>query len=274
LTSVPALPTFGDPMRASVAVFSTHKDGGAAADYEDAATFRPSVPDDAEVPGESINVAVADGASESLLAGRWARLLVGEFAEAEPLLDGGDSPRRRRVRRRGGLASTARTSMSGTTAASPSPGTKSPVWLGGAYATLLVAHFSESGTWNAAALGDSCLFQVREERLLAAFPLDTAAAFGTQPHLLNSRSVDEKLITTKTTLIDGSWEPEDVFFLCTDALAAWFLFESESGKDPWTTLRDLGTDAIPYPFDDWVAGERAAGRMRNDDVTLVRVHMW
>lgn len=261
-------------MRASVAVFSTHKDGGAAADYEDAATFRPSVPDDTEVPGENISVAVADGASESLLAGRWARLLVGEFAEAEPLLDG---------ERFAATAARAAARWPGVYDAyvderrdrgKPITWYEEPGLARGAYATLLVAHFAESGMWNAAALGDSCLFQVREERLLSAFPLDTAAAFGTQPHLLNSRNVDEELIAAKTTLIDGRWEQEDVFFLCTDALAAWFLLGSESGRNPWTTLRDLGTDAIPCPFEDWVAGERTAGRMRNDDVTLVRVHMW
>jgi hypothetical protein len=261
-------------MHASVDVFLTHKDGGVAADYEDAAVFRPSAPDDAEVSIDDISVAVADGASESLLAGRWARLLVDEFAEAEPLLDGGWFAE---------TAAQAATRWAGVYGAyveerrdrgKPIAWYEEPGLARGAYATLLVAHFSESGTWSAAALGDSCLFHVREERLLAAFPLDTAAAFGTHPHLLNSRNVDEELITAKTLLFNGRWEHEDAFFLCTDALAAWFLLESEAGREPWATLRDLGTDAIPGPFEEWVAGERTVGRMRNDDVTLVRVHMW
>jgi hypothetical protein len=257
-----------------MATFSTHKGGGAAADYEDAAERRPSVPDDAEVPGESISVAIADGASESLLAGHWARLLVGEFVKAESLLDG---------REFAAMAVKTATRWPGVYASyvderqargKPIAWYEEPGLKRGAYATLLVAHFAESGKWSAAALGDSCLFHVRDDRLLAAFPLDTDADFGTQPCLLNSRNLDEELVASRTTVITGSWEREDVFFLCTDALAAWFLAERAAGGDPWTSLRDLGTDAIPDRFEDWVTGLRAAGRMRNDDVTLVRVHMW
>src|SRR5205085_7776817 len=40
--------------------------------------------------------------------------------------------------------------------------------------------------WNALAIGDSCMFHVRGEELLAAFPLAAASSFGSRPHLLSS----------------------------------------------------------------------------------------
>jgi hypothetical protein len=261
-------------MRASVATFSTHKNGGVATDYEDAAACNPYVPDDEEVPGEQITVAVADGASESLLAGRWARLLVEEFSQAEPLTDGmafAALAVRAARRWRGVYAAYVDDRLA---RGRPIRWYEEPGLARGAYATLLVAHFTESGGWNAAALGDSCLFQVRNGRLRAAFPLQSDADFGIRPDLLGSRDPDEKLIAERTTLISGAWEQGDQFFLCTDALAAWFLAADASSEAPWTILGDLGTDASPGGFDSWVTGLRADGRMRNDDVTLVRVHMW
>ncbi|GAA4635877.1 protein phosphatase 2C domain-containing protein [Actinoallomurus vinaceus] len=261
-------------MRTSVATFSTHKDGGAAADYEDAAASNPSVPDDDEVPGEQITVAVADGASESLLAGRWARLLVEEFSQAEPLTDGSAFAAiaiRAAKRWRGVYTTYVDERLAG---GRPIRWYEEPGLARGAYATLLVAHFTESGGWNAAALGDSCLFQVRDNHLHAAFPLQSDADFSIRPDLLGSRDPDAELIAERATLISGVWEQGDQFFLCTDALAAWFLAAHASGEAPWAVLGDLGTDAGPGNFDSWVTGLRINGRMRNDDVTLVRVHMW
>ncbi len=68
----------------------------------------------------------------------------------------------------------------------------------------------------------------------------------------------------------GSWGCDDVFFLMTDALACWFFKERERGNQPWTLLRDLDTCG-PISFEKFVTDVRAEGRMKNDDVTLVRI---
>jgi hypothetical protein len=71
-------------------------------------------------------------------------------------------------------------------------------------------------------------------------------------------------------LANGSVAEGDDFFVCTDALAAWFLARAEEGSRPWETLRDL-TEAS---FADWVSLVRRTGELRNDDVTLVHVDIW
>jgi hypothetical protein len=142
----------------------------------------------------------------------------------------------------------------------------------GAHATLLAGRFAKS-RWHAAALGDSCLFQVRDEHLVASFPVQTSAGFGIEPDLLNSLHQDSDLVAKRVALAEGTCEQHDQFYFCTDALAAWFLSRGEAGERPWEALRDVGTDVIPR-FDIWVAEQRAHGLMRNDDVTLIRVDVW
>jgi hypothetical protein len=58
------------------------------------------------------------------------------------------------------------------------------------------------------------------------------------------------------------------FYLMTDALSCWFLRECEWGREPWRILNDLGTHE---GFAKLVGDLRAAGDMKNDDVTLLRI---
>jgi hypothetical protein len=73
--------------------------------------------------------------------------------------------------------------------------------------------------------------------------------------------------------MDGAWQPGDAFYLMTDALAYWFMRETEEGRTPWRVLRDLNTSDEIKPFREWVKTLRVEGAMRNDDVTLLRVDM-
>ena len=57
--------------------------------------------------------------------------------------------------------------------------------------------------------------------------------------------------------------------LATDALAAWFLRQTEHDDRPWEQLRGLTSEQ----FDDLVENLRKAGEMRNDDVTLVLAYV-
>jgi hypothetical protein len=71
-------------------------------------------------------------------------------------------------------------------------------------------------------------------------------------------------VTTHGELAAG-----DRLWLMTDALAAWFLAEHEAGGAPWRELDERTAD----DFADWVAGRRADGRLKNDDVTLVAIEV-
>ncbi|PRC47569.1 hypothetical protein C6A85_84280 [Mycobacterium sp. ITM-2017-0098] len=96
-----------------------------------------------------------------------------------------------------------------------------------------------------------------------------SGAFDTAPSLI--RSLDhEGVFKRRLQTTRGDWHSGDFFFLCTDALAAWFLERQEQYEKPWETWGDFGSTDC-QSFESWVAEERTRGRLKNDDVTLVRV---
>ena len=149
----------------------------------------------------------------------------------------------------------------------------------GSFATLLA--FEITGLdgpepfWRAVALGDTVLFHVRADRLIANFPPLGPEDFGTLPdgvHTLRS-SLDrmtERLATGGGVLAAG-----DFLFAATDALAHWILRAiARDEKKVWATL---GTLAHPDVFARLIEDQRreqdGASRMKNDDVTLMRLRM-
>jgi hypothetical protein len=150
----------------------------------------------------------------------------------------------------------------------------------GAFAALVglvLVDSAESGgpgQWRAIALGDSCLVHMRDETILARFPLQDAASFTNRPHLLSSRSTYNESAAKHLVTTGDGWCSGDTFYLMTDALAHWFLSEVEAGRQPWALLRDLDTKDQPKSFADFVADLRRTKSMRNDDVTLLRVEIW
>ena len=60
--------------------------------------------------------------------------------------------------------------------------------------------------------------------------------------------------------------------MMTDAVAQWCLAEFEAGRNPWDDLERLLT--VPEDgnqFSEWIEVLRKAGRLRNDDVTLLAI---
>jgi hypothetical protein len=124
--------------------------------------------------------------------------------------------------------------------------------------------------WRATAVGDSCLAQVRGNEIIKAFPLVDSASFGNCPNLLSSIPNCNGNGTELVMQCSGTWGCEDAFFLMTDALACWFFRELEQGNKPWNLLRDLDTqDSVS--FQEFIANLRSEARMKNDDVTLMRI---
>jgi len=70
--------------------------------------------------------------------------------------------------------------------------------------------------------------------------------------------------------VEGELQGKDRLLLMTDALAQWFLVESEMGRRPWAALAKVTT---PEQFAAFVEVLRAGGALRNDDVTLVNVEV-
>jgi hypothetical protein len=194
---------------------------------------------------------VADGATEASFSGRWAEMLTRAYA-------------------RGQLANgqLGETLPKLQTAWSDEIGGKSLPWYAeekvrqGAFSSLLGLTLRD-GSWSALAIGDSCLFQVRDDELLTAFPLADSSQFGSTPLLLSSNARRNTQLADHLLCAGGEVVPGDRFLLMTDAVACWFLAAVEAGQRPW---RDLPTSR---GFPGWLERLRNDRAIRNDDTTIV-----
>jgi hypothetical protein len=236
--------------------FILPKEGSAAEECEDAVSFDAG----------SLRFAVADGATEAFDARRWAARLAAEWVGAvrAPL-----------------------------TAAEFGPWLKEQgAWLhaswegrklswyaeekrrAGSYAAFVGLRLETSGrrmNWRALALGDSCLVQRRGGEVLASFPLSRPEEFGTTPPLVPSSEALREAALARLVEREGCAEPGDTFLLMTDALSAWY-FDAAARRDPEAERFDsLLAASENGSLSDLVRRERAAARMKDDDVAVVRV---
>jgi hypothetical protein len=280
-------PTSGSPLQASIASYHLHKGGGSESDYEDAFAMSPEGDNREVMDVSNLRIAISDGASESVLAGLWARSLVDHFVRTPPdILCSSEGFAHQAV-----VASKLwDATLSDYVAQREAEGRpiqwyEQPKIDRGAYATLLTVGFSSpqnagdllessaGSAWSAAAIGDCVLFHVREDELITAFPMTNSADFGFNPDLLNSRNRDAALIADRVRLSTGTLRQGDDLYICSDALAAWFLGQTEHGCRPWELLRDLGTvDGTDFTL--WINEQRLNGHMGNDDVTLLHLDVW
>src|SRR5262245_52099325 len=229
--------------------FGVPKRGNLASEYEDAHRAAP----------DQGRFAIADGASESWYAGVWARLIVDEYV-VNPVTPAEQweawlPPVQERWLR----------AISGR----PVP------WYGedkvreGAFATFLgvdigIAGCDDHPRWEAVAVGDSCLFVVRDGQLQEAFPIKQSADFGNEPCLLGSRAPPGDVRDhRKESRAGGEWRPGDRIWLMTDALAHWFLRRTEGGSRPWEAVGDLlAMTPAGDAFARWVENLRANDGLR------------
>lgn len=255
-------------MRALTTSFWLARAGNDAAEYEDA--FAPQK--DGRHSARRLRFAMADGASESMLSGRWADVLTRTWCKTErastddvlhAAMEDFDKVLAAYLDERGRQDR-------------PVQWFEEPGLARGAFATFLGVQFAtrrtSSGTWTATSLGDTCLFQVRDDELVTSFPVKGSGDFGSSPNLVPSRADDVELVVSHMEEREGDWRSGDLFVLATDALAAWFLAEVESGGAPWQQLQGFSARG-QATFAQWVSGLRSERRLRNDDVTMVRIEV-
>lgn len=217
--------------------------------------------------------AIADGASEAIFAGRWARILVQAAICSPPrsaaMLKKWMKPLQRRWHEQIDWEALPWFSLEKARQ--------------GAFSTLLILTFHKArvdrasrafGRWQALAVGDSCLFHLRKGALLLAFPLSQAEEFGLYPALLSSHPLRNNKVWEKVHVIGGDYRSNDLFIMATDAFAQWFLTEIEHGARPWEKLRDLAsrTDSRGE-FQEWISTLRQNQAIRDDDVTVVVIRV-
>jgi hypothetical protein len=231
------------------------KKGNSEEEYEDAAAPTESVK--SEMP--TFRCAVADGATETSFSRLWAKLLVDGF------VDGTD---------RNELKGRWQEQVAG----------KQLAWyaeekmLSGAFAALVCLTLKQGdgksgGTWEAEALGDSCLILIRQSDIVEKFPLTRSDEFNSSPVLLSSNANDP--VADETMLkCSGNWETGDVFYLLTDAIARWTYRRQEDYGDAAFYLQAMKKQKDIVEFakvQRELIDSESRPLMRNDDVTMMRI---
>ncbi len=231
--------------------FRLPKDGSSGAEYEDAIGWSRRLG----------RFAVADGASASAFARLWAQLLVRGYAAgalAAETIEADLAPLQQRW-----AAEIEQREL---------PWYAVEQARRGAFAALVGLTLHEDGTWHALAVGDSCLFLVRDGHVHTALPLSDPEAFGNQPLLLGSRAPSNAQLRDAGAIVtaEGTWAAGDTFLLMSDALAATFLAQSALARArDCAALAVLEFDRTAAGFRRWVRCLRAERLLRNDDVSLV-----
>jgi len=218
----------------------------------------PGVPDsneDAWAQHSSGNgVIVLDGATESFAARRWARLLAAAWASGEQ-----------------GWLQSAQAQYARSMQGVSLTWAQEAAAERGSFATVAAIRGTDQGI-DATCVGDTCLFLVAGDRLVESHPLTSADQFTSAPVALPSDPAGldaavELLRDQRRTLPVPAHGLEA--WLATDAVAAWLIDADETARnDRVRAVREVTGD---QDFTALVARERAAGRMKTDDSTLVRV---
>ena len=236
--------------------FVLPKEGSSAEECEDAVAFDAG----------ALRFAVADGATEAFDARRWAERLAREWvgAVSAPLT-------------------------------APEFGAwlgEQAVWLEASWEGRKLSWYAEekrrAGSfaafvglrleaskgrlrWRALALGDTCLVQRRGGEVVAAVPLSNHEEFGSTPPLVPSSGALRAAALSRLVEAGGACEPGDAFLLATDALSAWYfeaLARRPAAAEEFDSLLAASDNASLAAL---VRRERAAARMKDDDVAAVRI---
>lgn len=249
----------------SITQFHQPKNGNAENEYEDAFDYKEKNDNENNV----VLAAIADGATESSFAADWAKMLVKCYVE-KAFKNVPDIQKQ--------IESLSKDWY--TIINRPLP------WYGerkarmGAYSTFLGVEilsdtsFTDSGKWEAIAIGDSCLFHIRDDSLQMAFPIKKSEYFNNSPCLISSNLRNNRSCWSNVIIQNGAWHAGDIFILATDALAAWFIHIHETGGHPWDDLLAFVNDSGKNNgFETWLNEKRTSSSIMNDDVTCLLIKL-
>ena len=206
--------------------------------------------------------ALADGVSSAIFSRLWAEILVAAVLDAAP-----DPLERESFAR---WLAERRTDWQQRIDASRLAWFQKPKLRAGAFSTLLwveIVPAEGCPAWRLRgwAIGDTCLFLVREGQLVRRFPIHQVADFQRDPMVLGSVDLNRDGALS-FDCIDEPCLPDDLVVLCTDALAEWALKREELlGPPSWAAYWEMPEAA-------WVEEIKALRNERSirfDDTTLV-----
>jgi hypothetical protein len=200
------------------------------------------------VDAERYRFAVADGATEAFAARRWAERLAQQWVRRESTLTSEEF--------RDWVAAEGRELHESWNGLSLSWYAEAKARTGSfaAFVGVELDLKSVLPSWKAVALGDTCLLHRRGDVLVKSLPLARSDCFNNAPIL----------VASNCALHETSMKS----VLMSDAVASWYLkcFENDdlAAEDCFFTRPD---NELGEFFDQ----ERRAGRIRNDDLAIVRI---
>lgn len=228
--------------------FSVQKAGNAIAECEDIWHFVKRNP--------MVSIALSDGATESSFAREWAKELVTAFVNR-------DLPWQEVYDCAANWLLPLQTTWQQWLAH------QNLSWFAkrkageGAFATFVSLEVFADLSWKSLAVGDSCLFLVRDRSLQKSFPLQNSHEFNNRPKLIGT---NVQAANIRILQIHGDAKSGDRFYLATDAIACWIFKQLEANQDPWLKLDEISSDDL---FANWVTELRDRHEIANDDTTLL-----
>jgi hypothetical protein len=230
-------------------------------------------PHEVEIERDRLSVAIADGASEGFLSKLWSKILTIAFVNFDRTdldvrvftdfcIDVYNYQSEKYIQKRRDNNN-------------PLKWFEENLMVKGSFSTLLGVTFvnttPEGGYWRSCSVGDSCLFQLRDN-IIETFPINDSSAFDNSPDLISTNPAYNQELENKVKVKTGDFLFGDSFFLMTDAIANWFLTQLEEDKRPWVTLEELletGCNGLT----EYVDHLREENRLKNDDVTIARIRL-
>jgi hypothetical protein len=232
--------------------FSLQKAGNAIAECEDIWDYAEG--------DRQFSIALSDGATESSFAREWAKELVTSFVQRD--------------------ASSRQNSCEKQTWLSPLQfywhqwlANQNLSWFAkrkaeqGAFATFLSLEIFPQARWKSLAVGDSCLFVLRDRQLYKSFPLQSSQEFNNRPRLIGTHVAASNINILQT---QGDFQVGDLFYMTTDAIACWIFKQIEANQDPWVKLEHIKSQEA---FAELVGELRDRHEIANDDTTLLCIEI-
>ena len=216
------------------------------------------------IDAERCRFAVADGATEAFAARKWAEQLAQQWVRRESTLTAEEF--------RDWVAAEGRELHESWNGLSLSWYAEAKARTGSfaAFVGVELDLKSELPSWKAVALGDTCLLHRRGDMLVKSLPLARSESFNNAPILVASNCALHENSMKSVVIDSGNCESGDVLMLMSDAAASWYLkcFENDdlAAEDCFFTRPDSELGEF---FDQ----ERMAGRIRNDDLAIVRIEI-
>lgn len=212
---------------------------------------------------QTARFAVTDGATEAFHAQQWARNLAEHWVRNEAILTLEEF--------RNWVANEGRElhdSWNGLTLSWYSE-EKARTGSFAAFVGVEIDLKSSTAAWKAIALGDTCLMHCRGGALLKSFPLSRSESFNSTPILVASNAALHESTMQSAMVDSGVCENGDVLLLASDAAASWCLQRFENSDFDADFLMGKDDEELRRFFD----AERQAGRIRNDDLAIVRIEI-